>query len=128
LLHWLNPVDHAEKCKAAARGLTAPFNAALAALDLHVGNLNLDEVNVTPSCARDAFAQRRRQRMILMQHHRDLAVARLSTTSRCSRIRSTEAFFGTHDSADSAMTRVLSQFHGVVHDLEQNFVFALKVW
>src|SRR5450755_1154439 len=124
----VNPVDHAKKCKGGGAGADGTFKRPDSLpLILHLGNQIFHEMNVFLLARVDAFTQGRRQWMILMQHHSDLAIARAEDDFEMQANQSAQAFLGADDAAHWRDYALLGQFHGVIHDLEQDFVFALKV-
>src|ERR1019366_4976293 len=71
LIPLVNPVDHADQGEGSGARRHRRSGVSLA---LHVGNHVLDEVHVILLAAVDLAAKRGRQRMILVQHDRDLAI------------------------------------------------------
>ena len=67
-----NPIDHAEESESGGAGADADFGSAGA---LHVGDQVLHEMDVVLLSSVDALAERRRQRMVLVEHDCDFAIA-----------------------------------------------------
>jgi len=65
--------------------------------------------------------------MVLVQHDRNFAVARAEHNLDVQTNQCAQALFGSGIPRTGLMTRSLRDVHGVVHDLEQDFVFALEV-
>jgi len=104
---------------------------------LHVGDEVLDEMQVIFLARVDLAPQRRRQRMILVQHHRDFAVFGTEHNLNVQPDQRAQAFFR-HVSAGSVDAPcvnaphhvddpIFRDLHGVRHDVKQNFVFRLEV-
>ena len=92
--------------KAAARGLTAPFVArALIAVCTSAIRLSTKWTYSFLRCV-DALAQRRRQRMVLVQHDRDLAIARTEHDFDVQADQGTQALFGIGDARGPERARV----------------------
>src|SRR5579871_4111295 len=94
---------------------------------LHLSHQAFDEMDVFLLPGIDALAQRRWQRMILMQHNRNLAITRAENDVNMQPYQRTKPRFGISDSARGSQDALLGDLHCVVHDLEENFVLALKV-
>src|ERR1700756_2334005 len=65
--------------------------------------------------------------MILMEHNRDFAVPRTEYYLNVKADQRAQTVIGTHDTAHGSDDQFLRDLHGMIHDLEQNFVLALKV-
>ena len=65
--------------------------------------------------------------MVLVQHNGDLAIARAEHHFNVQPDQRSKPFFGTRDAADGIDHTLLREVHGMVHDLEQDFILALKV-
>ena len=65
--------------------------------------------------------------MVFMQHDRDLAIDGAEDGFDMQPDQSAEALFGIDDRTHGADHALLSDLHGVAHDFEQDFVFALKM-
>jgi hypothetical protein len=65
--------------------------------------------------------------MVFVQHHGNLAIARAEHDLDVQPDEGAQALFGIGDATHRIQDAFLGDLHGVVHDLEQDFVFALKV-
>ena len=65
--------------------------------------------------------------MIFVQHHRNFPIARAEHDFDVQAYQRAQALLGTGDAAHGFDHELLRDLHGMVHDLEQDFVLALKV-
>ena len=65
--------------------------------------------------------------MVLMQHHRNLAVAWAEHNFNMQANQRSQALFRVRDALHWIEHPLLRDLHGMVHDLVQDFVFALEV-
>src|SRR5258708_923828 len=75
----------------------------------------------------DALAQRWRQWMVLVQHDRDLAVAFAQHHSNVSADEHSQTLLRVRDGLDRTDHPLFSNIHCMVHQVEEDFVLALKV-
>ena len=128
LIPLVNPIDHAQQGEGSGARADGAFcmTSALSA-GLHVGDQALDEVYVFLLSSIDTFAQRGRERMVLVQHDSDFAVARAENDFNVQPDQRAQALLGSHDAAHGTDDQFLGDLHGMVHDLEQDFVLALEM-
>ncbi len=65
--------------------------------------------------------------MVLVQHDGDLAIVGAEHNFDMQADQRAQPLFGIGNAAHRSQHAILGDLHGVVHDLEQDFVFALKV-
>ena len=75
----------------------------------------------------DALAQARGQGMVLVQHHCNFAIARAEHDLNMQPDQRPQPLLGIGDASDRSEHALLGQIHGMIHDLEEDFVFTLKV-
>ncbi len=120
----VNPVDHAEQ----SEGCSSRGDRSLSlAASLHFCHQAFYEVYVFLLASIDPAPQRGRQRMVFVQHDGDLAIARTQYDLDMQPDQRPKTFLRIRDTAHRIYNALLREVHGVVHDLEENFVFALKV-
>src|SRR5207253_11195454 len=88
------------------------------ALPLHVGNQVFDEVYVVFLAGIDFPPECRRQRMILVQHDRDLAVYLADHHFNMQPDERPQSLLRTLDAARGVYNPLLSDVHGMRHDME----------
>ncbi len=86
-----------------------------------------DEVHVFLFALIDAFAESRREGMVLVQHDGDLAVAGAEYDFHVQADEGAETIGGVGDLTNGGEDALLGDLHGVIHDFEKDFVLALKV-
>src|SRR5208283_4236452 len=124
LIPLVDPVDHSQQGKRGGAGADGTFGLTG---PLYFGNQVLDEVNVFLLADVDAFAEHGRQGMVFVQHDRDLPVHRAEHHFDVQADQGAQALFRIGDAAHRSEHTLLGNLHGVVHDLEQDFVLALKM-
>jgi hypothetical protein len=65
--------------------------------------------------------------MILVQHNGDFAVLRLQHGTDVEPNTGTETLFGVGEGEHGLLHLIFGDLHGVLHDVEEDLVFALKV-
>ena len=136
----VNPIDHAQQRKSrgarahSALGMNAVTSLPLPFLLrfvlhflLHFPHQVFEEVYIIFFAGVDALAQSRRKRMIFVQHHRNFAVPRAEHGLDVQPDQRPQPLFRIGDPAHRSDHTILRDLHRMVHDLEQDFVFALKV-
>ena len=75
----------------------------------------------------DTLAQGGRERMVLVQHDGDLAVAFAEHDGDVAADQGAQALFGVGDGLDRGDDPLLGDVHGVAHQVEEDFVLALEM-
>src|SRR5450631_2208865 len=94
---------------------------------MDVGDEILDEVQVIFLAPVDLAAERGWQRMVLVQHHRNLTVFRTEHNLNVQTDQSAQALFDAVDAAHHIDDSLLGDVHGMRHDVKQNLVLRLEV-
>src|SRR5215468_204860 len=124
LIPLVNPIDHAEQ----GQGRSARRDAALRALlFLHVGNHALDKVNVILLAHVDLLAQRRRQRVVLVKHYGDFAIAHTQHHLDVQTNEHAQALLRILDTTHRLDHALLGDIERMVHDVKQHLVLALEM-
>src|SRR5579872_7572553 len=124
LVPLIDPVDHAEECKGRGARTHRAFSMSYA---LHFRHQPFDEMYVLFLSRVNPLSQCRRQRMIFVQHDGDLAISRAENDFNMQPDQRTKTSLGIGNRACRSQHALLGDLHGVVHDLEQDFILALKV-
>src|SRR5579864_4492308 len=75
----------------------------------------------------DALAEAGRQGMVLVQHDRDFAISGTEHNFDVQADQGSQPLFRISNAAYWSEDTFLSDLHGVVHDLEQDFIFTLEM-
>src|ERR1043166_7815472 len=75
----------------------------------------------------DALAQSGRQRMVLVQHDGNFAISGTEYNLDVQADQGSQPLFWIGNAAYWSEDTFLSDLHGMVHDLEQDFIFALEM-
>ena len=124
LVPLVDPIDHAEKGEGSGAWADAGFGSASA---LHIGDQVFHKVNVVLLSSVDALAESRRQRMILMEHDCDFAIADAEDYFDMKTDQCAEPFFGIRNATCAIDDPFLGNVHRMGHDVKEDFVFALKM-
>src|SRR6266849_3778257 len=120
----VDPVDHAQQRE--GRCPWADYSLGLPRA-LQLGDQALHEMYIVFLARVDAASQRRRQGMVFVQHHRDLAVAHAEDDFDMQADQHAQAFFRVGDVTHRIDYPLLGDVHGVIHQIEQDLVFALEM-
>ena len=124
LVPLVDPIDHAEKSEGGSAWADAGFGSAGA---LYIGDQVFHKVNVVLLSSVDALAESRRQRMILVQHDSDFAIARAQDYFDMKTDECAEPFFGIRNATSAIDDAFLGNVHRMGHDVKEDFVLALKM-
>src|SRR5437588_1294248 len=119
----VNPIDHSEQCERSRpmRDVSALAHA------LNFQDQLLDKMDVLLLASVDALAQPGRQGMIFMENYGDLPVARSQDQLDVQANQRSQTLLGIRQGAHRRQHPRLRDFHGVIHDVEENLVLAAKM-